>query len=73
MMLINLSLFVAYLCRWVHRSRGAALAHEAFLLLWVWGSSRWSAVHHAWGSSSLLQLLWVTLCRILRLLWRAHR
>ena len=62
-----------HLCRWMHRSRGATLAHETLLLLRVWDGAGRPALHHEGGKALLLPLLWVLVCRILRHLCPAHR
>lgn len=62
-----------HFCWRVHRGRGPALAHEALLLLWMWDHSGWPALHHEGWKTTLLQLLWVPLCRVLRRLWGTHR
>lgn len=57
----------------MHWGRGQALAHEALLLLRVWNHPRRPALHHEGWTATLLQLLWVPLCRVLWCVWRTHR
>lgn len=57
----------------MHWSGGEALAHEALLLLWVWDHPWRAALHHEGRTATLLQLLWVPVCRVLWCMWRTHR
>lgn len=65
--------YADHFCWWMHWGWGPSLAYEALLLLWMWDHPRWPALHHEGWTTTLLQLLWVPLCRVLRCMWRTYR